>query len=519
MLRFILLALCLFRLPVSASPQTYTKIVQCLSASNIPQAYPGTPSFTELIIPLNLRLNYTPIALALPTTVPQVQAAVKCAVKLGVKVNPRSGGHSYASHSIGGEDGHLVVDLRYFRETVVDRKTNVAAVGPGARLGNVAVALFEQGERAMAHGVCPGVGVGGHVLHGGQGYSTHTHGLLLDFLLSAEVVLADGSLVTASTTQNSELFWALRGAGMSFGIVTSFKFRTIAAPPENILFYYPYLWDQAQARAGWEAWQQYCGGFTEPIIPREMNIRWVVVNADSEHMIFLLEGAFHGSEADFLVAIAPLLSALEKVGGLQADIRGTGPHSLGWLDSLLYANNNDLFNEQGTGETLESPLNYTAHSTFFTKSLMTDNLSTAGIDAFINQLYTTGPTSPVGWYFIIYTQGGPTSILTQPPFSSPSTSYAHRTSLYEWQLVAQVAAPPFPSIGIDWLNAFVDAILDVEERSGEKKKVLGMYYNYADPSLGGREAGERYWLQNYPRLQAIKKKVDPRSVFMNPQTV
>ena len=79
-------------------------------------------------------------------------------------------------------------------------------------------------------------------------------------------------------------------------------------------------------------------------------------------MIFLLEGAYHGSQADFLVAIEPLLSALEMVGGLQADIRGTGTHSLGWLDSLLYANNNDLFDVQGTGETLESPLNYTAVS-------------------------------------------------------------------------------------------------------------------------------------------------------------
>ncbi|KAK0102651.1 hypothetical protein ONS95_006255 [Cadophora gregata] len=105
--------------------------------------------------------------------------------------------------------------------------------------------------------------------------------------------------------------------------------------------------------------------------------------------------------------------------------------------------------------------------------------------------------------------------MTQTP--SPSTSYAHRTSLYEWQLVAQVAAPPFPDAGIEWLNNFVDAILEAEEGAGEKK--LGMYYNYADPSLGRREADGRYWLQNYPRLKAIKKEVDPKSVFMNPQTV
>ena len=157
MFRFLVfIAVSLYPFITLASPQTFTKIVQCLTTSGIPQAHPGTSSFSQLIIPLNLRLNYTPIALALPTTVPQVQAAVKCAAKLGVKVNPRSGGHSYASHSIGGEDGHLVIDLRHFRETVLDKKTNVATVGPGARLGNVAVALYKQGGRAMAHGICPG---------------------------------------------------------------------------------------------------------------------------------------------------------------------------------------------------------------------------------------------------------------------------------------------------------------------------------------------------------------------------
>jgi len=73
-----------------------------------------------------------------------------------MKVNPKSGGHSYASHSLGGEDGHLVVDLKFFAETTVDSVSQVATVGPGARLGNVALALFDNGERALAHGICPG---------------------------------------------------------------------------------------------------------------------------------------------------------------------------------------------------------------------------------------------------------------------------------------------------------------------------------------------------------------------------
>lgn len=80
------------------------------------------------------------------------------------------------------------------------------------------------------------VGIGGLSLHGGYGYSSRLHGLTLDNMVEAEVVLADGSLVTASDTENEDLFWALRGAGSSFGIVTSFKFKTFAAPTDNVIF-------------------------------------------------------------------------------------------------------------------------------------------------------------------------------------------------------------------------------------------------------------------------------------------
>jgi len=132
------------------------KVVECLSKSDVPQVIPGSDNFTQSIIPYNIRVNFTPIALAVPTTVPQVQAAVKCAAKHGIKVNPKSGGHSYAAHSMGGEDGHLVIDLKYFDNITLDTTTNLATVGPGARLGNLALGLYNQGGRAISHGVCPG---------------------------------------------------------------------------------------------------------------------------------------------------------------------------------------------------------------------------------------------------------------------------------------------------------------------------------------------------------------------------
>jgi hypothetical protein len=101
---------------------------------NVPQSFPGTADFTQGIKPFNLRLPFTPVALAIPSTVAQVQAAVSCARKLGLKISPRSGGHNYASHGIGGEDGHLVIDMKLFNNVAVDKATNVASIGPGARL-------------------------------------------------------------------------------------------------------------------------------------------------------------------------------------------------------------------------------------------------------------------------------------------------------------------------------------------------------------------------------------------------
>lgn len=131
-------------------------ISDCLTYAKVPQNYPGSPSFGQAIIPYNLRLPFTPVAVAIPSTVSQVQAAVACGVKYNVTVSARSGGHSYASDGLGGEDGHLMIDMKLFHEVEVDQSTNIATIEPGARLGNIALRLYTQYGRAISHGTCPG---------------------------------------------------------------------------------------------------------------------------------------------------------------------------------------------------------------------------------------------------------------------------------------------------------------------------------------------------------------------------
>ena len=134
----------------------------------------------------------------------------------------RSGGHGISGRSTN--DGGLVIDVGRLDDiTVLDEAGRRVRVGPGARWRDVASALQPHGW-ALSSGDHGGVGVGGLATTGGIGYLNRKHGLTIDHVRAVEMVLADGSLVRASDTENPDLYWAVRGAGANFGIVTAFEF-------------------------------------------------------------------------------------------------------------------------------------------------------------------------------------------------------------------------------------------------------------------------------------------------------
>ena len=131
--------------------------LRCIAGRNdsgIQTIQPSSPSWSQSIEPFNLRLHYEPLLLVVPETAKQVATAVNCARSHKVKVQSRSGGHSYGAMGLGGKNGSLVIDLKKFNSIAVDGET--VTVGPGVRLGNLAIALFENGKRAVPHGICPG---------------------------------------------------------------------------------------------------------------------------------------------------------------------------------------------------------------------------------------------------------------------------------------------------------------------------------------------------------------------------
>jgi FAD/FMN-containing dehydrogenase len=142
---------------VAANPLAKRAAVHdCLKAANVPYSTQGTGEWNNDVRAFNQRLQYTPVGIAVPTTVEHIAAAVSCAAQAGVKVNPKSGGHSYASFGLGGENGHLVVELDRMSKVTVDSSTQIATVQAGARLGHVATVLYNNGRRAFSHGTCPG---------------------------------------------------------------------------------------------------------------------------------------------------------------------------------------------------------------------------------------------------------------------------------------------------------------------------------------------------------------------------
>ena len=183
-------------------------LLECLAARKVPFLVPSSgAAWASHATTYNARLQYTPAAILVPTTTQQISEGVVCAGQNGVPVQAKSGGHSYASFSAGGRDGVLVVDLENLNGIALDRSTNIAAVGAGVRIGNLALGVYQQGRRALAHGTCPGVGVGGHFTHGGFGYASRAFGLAMDQIVALDVVLANGSFVRADERVNPDVYW------------------------------------------------------------------------------------------------------------------------------------------------------------------------------------------------------------------------------------------------------------------------------------------------------------------------
>ncbi len=202
----------------------------------------------------------SPALVLRPKSVEDVRAGIGFAAAAGLPLSVRGGGHGFAG--FGTNDGGVVIDLCLLADVaVVDPDRRLVRVGGGATWGQVAAALEPYGL-AISSGDTKGVGVGGLTLTGGIGWKVRKYGLALDSLAAAEVVTAAGTVVRASAAENPELFWAIRGGGGNFGIVTAFEF---AAHPTTEVFHGTISFPAAETAAVLQGWAEHLRTATEDL--------------------------------------------------------------------------------------------------------------------------------------------------------------------------------------------------------------------------------------------------------------
>ena len=167
-------------------------------------------------------IDHRPAAIVRPADAGEVSHVVSLARETGVELAVRAGGHSYAGHST--TEGGIVLDLRELTALEIDADRRVVRAAGGLTTGDVTTAAATHGL-AVGFGDTPTVGIGGLTLGGGAGYLVRKHGLTIDHMLGAEVVTADGRVVDVDETHEPDLFWAIRGGGGNFGVVTRFDYR------------------------------------------------------------------------------------------------------------------------------------------------------------------------------------------------------------------------------------------------------------------------------------------------------
>ena len=276
---------------------------------------PDDPGYDTARFGWNGAIDRRPAAVACATDADDVSAAIRAARSAGLPFTIRGGGHSVSGRSV--RDGALCIDLREMNG--VEVQPDLVRVGGGTLLGELDAATQEHGL-AVPAGQVSHTGVGGLTLGGGIGWLMRHHGLTIDSLVAAEVVLGSGEIVRASASEHPDLFWALRGGGGDFGAVANFEFRPHRVGPMVLagMLVYPWEWARQALRASRDLMED---------APPELTIFDVLLTAPPEPpfpadlqgcRVAVVSVAWSGDLAEGERVLAPLRSdcppALDLVG-------------------------------------------------------------------------------------------------------------------------------------------------------------------------------------------------------------
>jgi FAD/FMN-containing dehydrogenase len=436
-----------------------------------PVLTPEDPGYEETRLIWNGLIDRRPAIIAQCSGAADVVDAVNFARDHDLLISVRGGGHNVAGNAVN-DDG-LVIDLSTMRGVHVEPATGIVRVQGGATLGDVdrETQLF---GLAVPAGVVSTTGVAGLTLHGGAGHLRRKHGLTIDNLLSVDIVTADGVLRRASATENEDLFWAVRGAGSNFGVVTSFEFQAHPIGPMVMVaaVFYPF----EDAKMLLPAWRDYVAS-----APNEVGsicLCWSVPPHEPfppEHHgrpVFVVAGSYAGPVEEG----EPVMQGLRELGEPLIDLSGPWP----WLD--LQSGFDALYPKGGF---------------YYWKSRALAELSDAAIEDIID--FAARRPAPLT-DIVVWHNGGAIAEV-----GDTETAYAGREANFLVTGEASWDDPALTEEAIRWARDFWETM--AQHSTG------GLYLNF--PGFGEEKEAlvQAGYGANYERLRELKAKYDPTNFF------
>jgi FAD/FMN-containing dehydrogenase len=436
---------------------------------------PDDPGYDEARNLWNAMIDRRPgMVVRCQGTVDVIQA-VNFAREHQLLLSVRSGGHNIAGKA--SCDGGLMIDLSPMKSVRVNPFDQTARVEPAATLGD-----FDKEAQAFGLATPLGInsttGVAGLTLGGGFGWISRKYGLTIDNLLSADVVTAEGQLLHASEHENSDLFWAIRGGGGNFGIVTSFEYQLHAIGNEVLSGLVVHPFDQAS-----ELLEKYVDYVKD--LPDEMTC-WVVLRK-APPLPFLPE-QWHGKEV--------MIFAVCYVGDLQEGERVMAPMRA-WGDPIADVISPHQFLDW---QTAFDPL-LTEGARNYWKSHDFNELSTAALDTVID--YAGRLPTPECEIFIAH-MGGATNRV-----EAEATAYPHRDTEFVLNVHTRWGDPDEDEICVNWARQFFSAT--------ESYANGGVYVNFMSDDEAERVDGA--YGANFDRLASLKASYDPGNLFRVNQNI
>ncbi len=436
---------------------------------------PGDEKYDEARSIWNGMFDKKPAIIARCLNKKDISHSVNYARAHDLLIAVKGGGHNSAGNAVC--DNGMMIDLSLMQKVDVDPESGTARVEGGCLLSTVDEATQEHGMTVSA-GIVSHTGVGGLALGGGFGWISRKYGLTIDNLLSVEMITADGKIVKASKTENPDLFWAVKGGGGNFGIVSSFEFRAAKIGREV------YTGPIVKKFQDLKSYIQFHREFVRTM-PDEMTIWMVVRHApplpfidESYHgeLVILIPFAWLGDPAEGEKLIQPIRDQGESIG----DASGMKPWTA-WQSAF------DGLVEHGARN--------------YWKSHHLTGLSDGCIDEI--HTYALSMESAESEIFIPHMEGAPSRI------SPEATAFPHRTTPFVLNIHTRWRDEEEDQANINWAKKFHDATRPYSQ---------GVYVNFLSEE-GADRVREAYTEKVWERLVETKRKWDPENVFRMNQNI